>query len=154
MIPRELCYLIEKVCAYFGDNHSYLCLSGVYGHIWTSGSTSVNVSCKDQHCRRRVCHWETCLGNRKEGGQNVSCDLGGGECSNRAPPPKPVLVGFVWSVPVPSKEHDRACTGGGKTYHRWGGRGSKTIFGEGHEVRQPKTAQDCSGRFPDIFHAN
>ena len=31
------------------------------------------------------------LGIRKGGGQNVSCDFGGGETYHKAPPPKPVL---------------------------------------------------------------
>ena len=45
---------------------------------------------------------------------------------------RPQKVGFPWSVPVSSKENNRAKTngGGGETYHRWGG-GSKTVFGKG-----------------------
>ena len=82
------------------------------------------------------------FGKRLLGGQNVSCDFGGGgggETYHRVRPPKPVLeaspqkVGFAWSVPVSSKENNslRAKTnGGGETYHRWGG-GSKTVLGEG-----------------------
>ena len=32
-------------------------------------------------------------------------------------------MGFAWSMPVSSKENNRAKTNGGgvKTYHRWGG---------------------------------
>ena len=39
-------------------------------------------------------------------------------------------VGFVWSVPVSSKENDRVWTNrGGEAYHRWGG--PKPFLGEG-----------------------
>ena len=44
-------------------------------------------------------------------------NLGGGGNDHRARPPKPVLrpqkVGLVWSVPISSKENDRAQTNGG-----------------------------------------
>ena len=46
------------------------------------------------------------------GGQNVSCDfLGGKRATERAFQNwfgMAQKVGLVWSVPVPSKEHDRA----------------------------------------------
>ena len=55
------------------------------------------------------------------GGQNISCDFGGGklggETYHRARPPKPVLEasesGFSWSETVSSKENNEAKTKGG-----------------------------------------
>ena len=49
---------------------------------------------------------------------------------------RPQEVGFAWSVPVSSKENNRAKTnGGGKTYHRWGG--PKPFLGSGFMVCFP-----------------
>ena len=51
------------------------------------------------------------------GGQNVSCDFGGGkrtiECALQNQFWRPQKVGFAWSVPVSSKENNRAKTNGG-----------------------------------------
>ena len=51
------------------------------------------------------------------GGQNVSCDFGGGErtieCALQNQFWRPQTVGFAWSVPVSSKENSRAETNGG-----------------------------------------
>ena len=51
-------------------------------------------------------------------------------------------MGFAWSVPVSSKENNRAKTkGGGKTYHRWGG--PTPFLGRGFMVCFP---------LPRVFH--
>ena len=70
------------------------------------------------------------------GGQNISCDFGGGErtieCALQNKFWRAEKVGFAWSVPVSSKENNRAKTnggGGGETYDRWGG--PKPFLGEG-----------------------
>ena len=59
------------------------------------------------------------------GGQNVSCDFGGGkrtiECALQNQFWRPQKVGFAWSVRVSSKENNRAKT-------NWGG---KRIIGGG-----------------------
>ena len=74
------------------------------------------------------------FGKRLMGGQNVSCDFGGGgkrtiECALQNQFWRPQKVGFAWSLPVSSKENNRAKTkGGGK---RIIGGGSKTVFGKG-----------------------
>ena len=52
------------------------------------------------------------------GGQNVSCDFGGGkrtiECALQNQFWKPQKVGFAWSVPVSSKDFfNKAKTNGG-----------------------------------------
>ena len=53
-----------------------------------------------------------CLGIRKGGGRNVSCDFGGGKRTIKHPlqnqSRRPQKVGFLWSVPVSSKENDIA----------------------------------------------
>ena len=55
------------------------------------------------------------LGIRKGGGGNVSCDFGGGGGGKRTIKHplqnqfwRPQKVGFVWSLPVSSKENDIA----------------------------------------------
>ena len=80
------------------------------------------------------------IGKRLMGGQNVSCDFGGGNHTvERALQNqfwRPQKVGFAWSVPVSSKENNKAKTnGGGKTYHRWGG--PKPFLGRGFMVCFP-----------------
>ena len=60
------------------------------------------------------------------GGQNVSCDFGGGkrtiECALQNQFRRPKNVGFALSVPASSKENNRAKTnGGGKRIIGWGG---------------------------------
>ena len=54
------------------------------------------------------------VGKRLMGGQNVSCDFGGGKRTiERALQNQfwgPQKVGFAWSVPVSSKEINRAKT--------------------------------------------
>ena len=62
------------------------------------------------------CHGK--FGNsQKGGGQNVSCDFGGGKRTIKHHLQnqfwRPQKVGFVWSVPVSSKENDIAWTKGG-----------------------------------------
>ena len=50
------------------------------------------------------------------GGQNVSCDFGGGKRTIKHALQKfwkPQKVGFAWSVPVSSTENNRAKTNGG-----------------------------------------
>ena len=55
--------------------------------------------------------------DQERGGQNVSCDFDRGERTIECPLQnqfwRPQKVGFVWSVPVSSKEDDRARTKGG-----------------------------------------
>ena len=54
------------------------------------------------------------LGIRKGGGggQNVSCDFGGGKRNIKCPLKtqfwRPQKMGFIWSVPISSKENDIA----------------------------------------------
>ena len=59
----------------------------------------------------------TILGKRLMGGQNVSFDFGGGkrtiECALQNQFWRPEKAGFAWSVPVSSKENNRAKTNGG-----------------------------------------
>ena len=74
------------------------------------------------------------------GGQNVSCDFGGGKRTiERALQNqfwRPQKVGFAWSVPVSSKENNRAKTnGGGKRII--GGGGQKPFLGRGFMVCFP-----------------
>ena len=61
------------------------------------------------------------------GGQNVSCDFLGGkrtiECALQNQFWRPDKAGFAWSVPVSSKENNRAKTNGGG--------GGKRIIGGG-----------------------
>ena len=88
--------------------------------------------------------WRTCANVSLRYPPFDYSDLGGGgESYHRARPPKPVLkVGFAWSVPVSSKENNRAETNGaGKTYHRWGG--PKPFLGRGFMVCFP---------LPWVFH--
>ena len=43
-------------------------------------------------------------------------------------------MGLGWSVPVSSIEmtgREQTGGGGGETYHKWGGGGPKTVYGEG-----------------------
>ena len=59
-------------------------------------------------------------------GKTYRTILGGGKCTIECALQnqfwRPQKVGFAWSVPVSSKENNRAKTNGGeKTYHRWGG---------------------------------
>ena len=51
------------------------------------------------------------VGKRLMGGQNVSCDFLGGKRTIECPLQQ--KVGFAWSVPVSSKENNRAKTNGG-----------------------------------------
>ena len=53
------------------------------------------------------------IGKRLMGGQNVSCDFGGGNRTLQNQFWGPQKVGFAWSVPVSSKENNRAKTSGG-----------------------------------------
>ena len=59
------------------------------------------------------------FGKRLMGGQNVSCDFGGGggertiECALQNQFWRPQKVGFASSVPASSKENNRAKTNGG-----------------------------------------
>ena len=73
------------------------------------------------------------FGKRLMGGKTYRAIFLGGkrtiECALQNQFWRPQKVGFAWSVPVPSKENNRAKTNGGKTYHRAGG--SKTVFGKG-----------------------
>ena len=91
--------------------------------------------------RKYLCNsfWLDCLGNGKwRGGANVLCDFGGRKrtiaCALQNQFWGRPKVGLVWSVPVSSKENDRAWTIGGETCHRWGGL-SRTVLGEGFLVR-------------------
>ena len=54
-------------------------------------------------------HWETANGARST------------ECTLQNQFWRPQKVGLVWSVPISSKENDRAWKKGGGTYHGWGG---------------------------------
>ena len=69
------------------------------------------------------------------GGQNVSCDFGGGKRTmERALQNqfwRPLKVGFAWSVPVSSKENNRAKTNGGGGGKRIIGGGVQNRFWEG-----------------------
>ena len=98
------------------------------------------------HKIRCACPWhssdwyELVVGNSQRGGQNVSCQFGGGKRTIKCPLQtqfwRPQKVGFVWSVPVSSKENDIAWTGGGrKSYHKWGG--PKPFLGRGFMVCFP-----------------
>ena len=58
------------------------------------------------------------MGNGKGAGQNVSCDFGEGKRTIERGLQKRFWrsqkVGFVWSVPISSKENDRPWTNGGE----------------------------------------
>ena len=68
------------------------------------------------------------------GGQNVSCDFGGGkrtiECTLQNQLWRPQKVGFAWSVPVSFKENNRAKTNGGGGKRIIGG-GVQNVFAKG-----------------------
>ena len=90
-------------------------------------------SCESKIVSRQ---WGDTLGIRKGGGggQNVSCDFGGGKRTIKHPIQnqfwRPQKVGFVWSVPVSSKENDIAWTkGGGGNRIISGGGGPKPLLG-------------------------
>ena len=74
------------------------------------------------------------------GGQNVSCDFRGGKrtigCALQNQFWRPQKVGFAWSVPVSSKENNRAKTNGGAK-RIIGGGGPKPFFGRGFMVCFP-----------------
>ena len=60
----------------------------------------------------QTCHPNNSWEFAKGGGQNVSCDFWGGKRTIKHPLQnqfwRPQKVGFVWSVPVSSKENDIA----------------------------------------------
>ena len=68
--------------------------------------------------RRFPRHVFRTVGKRLMGGQNVSCDFGGGkrtiECALQNQFWMPRKVGFAWSVPVSFKENNRAKTNWGE----------------------------------------
>ena len=79
------------------------------------------------------------------GGQNVSCDFGGGGMYHRARPKnqfwRPQKVGFAWPVPGSSKQQGKNKRGGGKRII--GGGGPKPFLGRGFMVCFP---------LPWVFH--
>ena len=90
------------------------------------------------------------IGKRLMGGQNVSCDFGGGGKYHRARPPKPGLV-LEWDLPGLCRFPLRKTTGrkqtGGKTYHRWGG-GSKTVLAHKQFFGHPCHRSSRPGTLP------
>ena len=75
------------------------------------------------------------IGARQIGGGKTYRAIFGGETYYKVPPPKPVLeASEKWDLsglcPFPLRRMTgREQRGGGNAYHKWGGGGSKTVFG-------------------------
>ena len=101
----SLC-LLAKVCGFFSAVPVCFALCGTKNSP-SHPSCSTGAVIVLTHLQKPL-SWEFAEG----GGQNVSCDFLGGQRTIKCPLQnqfwRPQKMGFVWSVPVSSKENDRA----------------------------------------------